>query len=95
MIVVVTGGFNISGATASRGIAENNAYQLGEDLTLVRGRHQIAVGANVTYWHLACVDVGSRPRHMELHDGGVASASRIPAPGPRGGAGTVGAMRAV
>jgi hypothetical protein len=50
MLISVTGGFSISGATASRGIAENNAYQLGEDLTLVRGRHQIGVGANIAYW---------------------------------------------
>ncbi|MBM3818833.1 MAG: carboxypeptidase regulatory-like domain-containing protein [Acidimicrobiia bacterium] len=50
MLINVTGGFNISAATASRGIAENNAYQLGEDLTLVRGRHQIGIGANVAYW---------------------------------------------
>jgi len=50
MLITVTGGFNISGATASRGIAENNAFQIGDDLTVVRGRHQLGVGVNVAYW---------------------------------------------
>jgi len=50
MIVTVSGGFNVSAATATRGIATNNSYQMSDDLTLVRGRHQIALGANVAYW---------------------------------------------
>ena len=47
MIVVVTGGFNIAAATATRGIADNNSFQINDDLTLVRGNHQIALGGNV------------------------------------------------
>jgi len=47
MIVVVTGGFQVAAATATRGIADNNSFQLNDDLTLVRGSHQIALGANI------------------------------------------------
>ena len=50
MIVTVTGGFNISAATATRGLAQNNAFQVSDDLTLVRGSHQIALGTNVAHW---------------------------------------------
>ena len=52
MIVVVTGGFNIAAATATRGIAKNNSFQINDDLTLVRGSHQIALGANVAYFEV-------------------------------------------
>ena len=50
MILSVTGGFSISAATATRGIATNNSYQVSDDLTIVRGRHQFGVGANLAYW---------------------------------------------
>ena len=46
----MTGGFNIAASTATRGIADNKTWQISEDLTLVRGRHQLALGANVAYW---------------------------------------------
>ena len=36
--------------TGTRGIADNKAYQLSDDLTLVRGRHQFSLGANVAFW---------------------------------------------
>ena len=47
MIVLVTGGFQIAAATATRGIADNNSFLINDDLTLVRGNHQIAVGASL------------------------------------------------
>jgi hypothetical protein len=47
MIVVVTGGFNIAAATATRGIAQNNSFQVNDDLALVHGNHQLGVGVNV------------------------------------------------
>jgi hypothetical protein len=48
--LAVTGGFEISDARASKGLAENNAYQMSNDLTMVRGRHEIGVGATVAFW---------------------------------------------
>jgi hypothetical protein len=47
MIVVVTGGFHIAAATATRGIAENNSFQVNDDLALVHGKHQFGFGVNV------------------------------------------------
>jgi hypothetical protein len=53
MIVVVTGGFNIAAATATRGIADNNSFQINDDLTLVRGNHQIALGGSVARFRVS------------------------------------------
>ena len=43
-IGTVTGGFSISASTATRGIADNKTWQVSEDLTFVRGRHQVGPG---------------------------------------------------
>ena len=53
MIVVVTGGFQISAATATRGIADNNSFQLNDDLTLVRGNHQIGLGGSIAHFRVS------------------------------------------
>ncbi len=52
MVVIVTGGFNISAGTATKGVFQTNASQISDDLTLVRGNHQIGIGANVAYWKM-------------------------------------------
>ena len=52
MLLAVTGGFKISDARATAGLADNNAFQFSDELTLVRGRHQIALGVNVAYWRV-------------------------------------------
>ncbi len=51
MLVTVTGGFSIGAATSTRGLAATNTYMFSDDLTLVRGRHQIAVGGAIGRWH--------------------------------------------
>jgi Carboxypeptidase regulatory-like domain len=48
MVVAVTGGFNI--ANPGGGVFKTNTSQLSDDLTLVRGNHEMAIGANVAYW---------------------------------------------
>jgi len=48
MSVTVTGGFRVPNLGPSRFVA--NAAQVTNDLTLVRGTHQISVGGNVAYW---------------------------------------------
>ena len=48
MTVIVTGGFRVANQGPSRFVA--NAAQLTNDLTLVRGTHQISVGGSVAYW---------------------------------------------
>ena len=50
MVLAVTGGFNISAATSTTGIFWTNSYQVTDDVTMVRGRHQLGFGANVAYW---------------------------------------------
>jgi hypothetical protein len=49
-VFAVTGGFNVSAATATTGIFWTNSYQVADDITLVKGRHQLGFGANFAYW---------------------------------------------
>jgi hypothetical protein len=53
MIVVVTGGFQVAAATATRGIADNNSFQVNDDFTLVRGDHQIGLGASIARFRVS------------------------------------------
>jgi hypothetical protein len=48
MTVIVRGGFRVPNQGPSRFVA--NAAQLINDLTLIRGTHQISVGGSVAYW---------------------------------------------
>ena len=50
MVLAVTGGFNVSAATSTTGIFWTNSYQAADDVTLVRGDHQMGFGVNVAYW---------------------------------------------
>jgi len=52
MVLAVTGGFNISAGTATTGIFITNASQIGDDLTLVRGNHQLGLGGSAAYWKM-------------------------------------------
>jgi hypothetical protein len=53
MIVVVTGGFSVAAATSTKGIGDNNSYQFNDDLTLVRGNHQVALGGALTHYRVS------------------------------------------
>jgi hypothetical protein len=52
MVLAITGGFNISAGTATTGIFLTNASQIGDDLTLVRGNHQVGIGGSLAYWKM-------------------------------------------
>jgi hypothetical protein len=52
MVLNITGGFNIAAGTSTTGIFDTNTYQLSDDLSLVRGNHQMSFGANVAYWKM-------------------------------------------
>jgi carboxypeptidase family protein len=47
----VTGGFNMYPGNQARAAFVNDTYQVADDLTLVRGNHQFAVGGHVQYWN--------------------------------------------
>jgi hypothetical protein len=49
MNVNVTGAF-VFGTNAGYGTTHTRTYQVSDDLTLVRGNHQLAMGANLAYW---------------------------------------------
>ena len=48
--LAVTDGFTISGGNSVKVNVANTAYQVADDVTLVRGRHQLALGTNLSYW---------------------------------------------
>jgi hypothetical protein len=50
MTLNVTGGFDIGASTAAKGIANNQTYALNDDLSLIKGSHQLGMGINVAYW---------------------------------------------
>ena len=52
MVLTITGGFNIAAGTATTGLFDTNTYQIGDDLSIVRGNHQFSVGANAAYWKM-------------------------------------------
>src|SRR5262249_45658936 len=43
-------GFQLGGGTESLSTFNTNAYQVSDDLTMVRGAHQLAFGGSVSYW---------------------------------------------
>jgi hypothetical protein len=49
MVIAVTGGFSI-GQNSGAGRFASTAYQVGDDLSLIRGNHQMTFGANATHW---------------------------------------------
>ena len=52
MVLTIDGGFDISAGTATTGIFQTNTYQVSDDLSMVRGDHQLSFGANIAYWKM-------------------------------------------
>jgi hypothetical protein len=50
MLLNVTNGFSLGGGTESESHFTTNAWQISDDMTLVRGAHQLAYGVNVAQW---------------------------------------------
>ena len=48
--LTVTGGFQIGQGQSTKSTGDNNAFQVSNELTMARGRHQLGFGANVAYW---------------------------------------------
>ena len=50
MLLTVSNAFNIGGGTESEATFRTTTYQMAEDLSLIRGKHQMSVGANLAHW---------------------------------------------
>jgi hypothetical protein len=50
--LAVTNGFTVSGGNSVKVRILNESYQAANDLSVVRGRHQMSFGGNVSYWTL-------------------------------------------
>ena len=48
--LAVTNAFTISGGNSVKVRIDNAAYQVANDLSVVRGRHQMSFGGNLSYW---------------------------------------------
>jgi hypothetical protein len=49
-LISVTNGFSIGGGTESEARFVTPAWQIGDDLTMVRGSHQFGVGGSLAFW---------------------------------------------
>jgi Carboxypeptidase regulatory-like domain len=49
----VTGDFTVGVPTGTHGVSHSNTYQLTDDVTLVRGKHQITLGGNGSNYRMA------------------------------------------
>jgi hypothetical protein len=52
----VTNGFTISGGNSVKVRIESESYQVADDVSIVRGRHQMSFGGNVSFWKLDSED---------------------------------------
>jgi hypothetical protein len=50
MLLTVTNGFQLGGGTESLSTFVTNEYQVSDDVTIVRGAHQMAFGGNIAHW---------------------------------------------
>jgi outer membrane receptor protein involved in Fe transport len=50
IVLSVTGGFSIGHPSGVNSDLWNHTYQASDDLTIVKGRHQLGVGASYAYW---------------------------------------------
>ncbi|HET9831826.1 MAG TPA: carboxypeptidase regulatory-like domain-containing protein, partial [Vicinamibacterales bacterium] len=50
MLLTITNGFQLGGGTESLSQFTTNEYQFSDDLTVVRGAHQMAFGGNIAHW---------------------------------------------
>jgi hypothetical protein len=64
----ISGGFTTASGGSVLFQGDTDAFQLSDDITLVRGSHQIAVGGNVAYWTHYTVD-GQRGVGLWTFDG--------------------------
>ena len=50
MVLTVTGAFDLYPGNQTEALFFNDSYNISDDLTLVRGNHQLGFGGNVRYW---------------------------------------------
>jgi hypothetical protein len=46
----VSNSFVISGGNSVKFVSDNKSWQGGDDITLIRGQHQLSIGGNLAYW---------------------------------------------
>jgi len=68
MALAVNGAFTTASGGSVLFQADTDAYQVSDDVTLIRGNHQLAVGTNITYWEHKTID-GQRGVGLWTFDG--------------------------
>jgi hypothetical protein len=68
MALAINGAFTTASGGSVLFQADTDAYQLSDDVTLIRGNHQLAFGMNTTYWKHYTID-GQRGVGLWTFDG--------------------------
>jgi hypothetical protein len=50
MLLSVTGGFSLGGGTESEARFKTPSYQVTDDITMIKGNHQLGLGGSLAYW---------------------------------------------
>ena len=74
MALTVRGAFSTPGGFNTKSRYDTDSYQISEDLTMVRGRHQFGVGVNVSYW-TSYQEINARSAGLFEFNGGVTGLS--------------------
>ena len=53
MLLTITGGFTIGGGTENEATFRTTSYQLSDDISMIKGKHQIAFGVTTSQWRSA------------------------------------------
>jgi outer membrane receptor protein involved in Fe transport len=70
MALAISGAFTTAAGGSVLFVGDTDAYQLSDDVTMVRGSHQLALGTNVAYWIHDTID-GQRGVGLWTFDGSV------------------------
>src|SRR5258705_2578837 len=66
-LITVNNTFQIGGGTENEATFDTNTFQVSDDLTLVHGSHQYAVGANIARWTSFSLANVRSPCHVTLY----------------------------
>ena len=50
LLLTIASGFSLGGGTESESTFRTNTYQFGDDLQIIKGNHQLAIGGSAAYW---------------------------------------------
>jgi hypothetical protein len=77
MTLSVTGGFNLGGGTSGDYVNRITSYSIGNNLSLVRGSHQLSLGGDLEQWRVVVYSQTRSPANINF-DGTASSGRGLP-----------------